>query len=100
MAAEEVDPMYAKVGDWLIVEGRNLGGSVRHGLIEEVHGTDGTPPYMVHWTDTGHRALTFPGPDAHVVTRDQLRAQEDIAQPRLSSRHYRGSTPAAKSAQA
>ncbi|MBF6468240.1 DUF1918 domain-containing protein [Nocardia beijingensis] len=53
--------MHAKVGDWLIVEGRNLGGAVRHGLIEEVHGSDGMPPYLVHWTDTGHRALTFPG---------------------------------------
>lgn len=90
--------MHAKVGDWLIVEGRNLGGVVRHGLIEEVHGTGGTPPYLVHWTDTGHRALTFPGPDAHVVTRDELHAQEEIAEAHLSSRHYRASRSAARPA--
>ncbi|MFI5541617.1 MULTISPECIES: DUF1918 domain-containing protein [unclassified Nocardia] len=89
--------MHAQVGDWLIVEGRNLGGAVRRGLIEEVHGSDGTPPYLVHWIDTGHRALTFPGPDAHVVTRDELRAQEEIAEAHLSSRHYRASRSAARS---
>nr|WP_084467173.1 DUF1918 domain-containing protein [Nocardia arthritidis] len=60
--------MHAKVRDALIVEGRNLGGAIRHDPIEEVHSTDGTPPYLAHWTDTGHRALTCPGPDAHVVT--------------------------------
>ncbi|WP_063053552.1 DUF1918 domain-containing protein [Nocardia arthritidis] len=90
--------MHAKIGDWLIVEGRSLGGAVRHGLIEEVHGSDGMPPYLVHWTDTGRRALTFPGPDAHVVSRDELHAQEEIAEAHLSSRHYRSSLPATKSA--
>ncbi|BDT91559.1 hypothetical protein IFM12275_15350 [Nocardia sputorum] len=55
--------------------------------IEEVHGKDGMPPYLVHWTDTGHRALTFPGPDAHIATRDELRAQEEVAEAHFSSRH-------------
>ncbi|MFF0526764.1 DUF1918 domain-containing protein [Nocardia amikacinitolerans] len=81
--------MRAEVGDWLIVEGRSVGGTVRHGLIEEVHGKDGAPPYMVHWSDTGHRALTFPGPDAHVVTSEELRAQEEIVAAQFSSRHCR-----------
>ncbi|MFR9749642.1 DUF1918 domain-containing protein [Nocardia sp. 004] len=90
--------MHAKAGDWLIVEGRSVGGVVRHGLIEEVHGKDGMPPYLVHWTDTGHRALTFPGPDAHVVTSGELRAQEEIAADYFSSRPYRRDRHVAESA--
>ncbi|MEU1981835.1 DUF1918 domain-containing protein [Nocardia sp. NPDC019395] len=31
-------------------------------MIEEVHGADGAPPYLVHRTDTETRALTFPVP--------------------------------------
>ena len=31
-----------------------------------MRGEDGAPPYLVRWSD-GHEALTFPGPDAHVV---------------------------------
>ncbi|WP_051023379.1 DUF1918 domain-containing protein [Nocardia pneumoniae] len=91
--------MYAKAGDWLIVEGRSVGGTVRHGLIEEVHGKDGAPPYLVHWTDSGHRALTFPGPDAHVVTSDELRAREEVAAAYFSSRHYRSHEGTSQSAE-
>ena len=68
--------MYAKPGDWLVVEGHEVGGAVRHGLIEEVHGSEGAPPYLVHWTDTGHRALFFPSTDAYVLTVEQMRKQE------------------------
>ncbi|MGW4740633.1 DUF1918 domain-containing protein [Nocardia xishanensis] len=89
--------VHAKPGDWLIAEGRNVGATVRHGLIEEVHGKDGAPPYLVHWTDTGRRALTFPGPDSHVVTSDELHAQEEIAAAHLSSRHYRSTAHATES---
>ncbi|MGW4121826.1 DUF1918 domain-containing protein [Nocardia sp. NPDC004711] len=85
--------MRAQPGDWLIVEGRAVGGVVRRGLIEEVHGTDGAPPYLVHWTDTGHRALTFPGPDAYVRTSAELRAQEEIAAARYSSMQHVPASP-------
>ncbi|MEV6140182.1 DUF1918 domain-containing protein [Nocardia sp. NPDC051990] len=80
--------MHAKPGDWLVVEGRVVGGPVRRGLIEEVHSADGSPPYLVHWTDTGHRALTFPGPDAYVLSNAELRAQEEIAAARFSSMQH------------
>ncbi|RDI51143.1 DUF1918 domain-containing protein [Nocardia mexicana] len=56
--------MRAKPGDWLVVVGRAVGGAVRHGLIEEVRGADGGPPFLVHWSDNGPHALTFPGPDS------------------------------------
>ncbi|WP_433684629.1 DUF1918 domain-containing protein [Nocardia sp. CA-119907] len=77
--------MRAKPGDWLVVEARTIDGDVRRGLIEEVHGADGAPPYFVHWVDTGHRALTFPGPDSHVLSAAELRAQEEVAASRFSS---------------
>ena len=76
--------MQAEVGDWLVVEGRAVGGTVRRGLIEEVHGADGAPPFLVHWADTGHRALVFPGPDSYVLSADEARAQEMMAHGRFS----------------
>ncbi|MBU3062376.1 DUF1918 domain-containing protein [Nocardia sp. NEAU-G5] len=80
--------MHAESGDWLVVEGRSIGQGVRRGLIEEVHGQDGAPPYLVHWSDTGHRALTFPGPDSYVLSADALRAQEEVATARFSSMQH------------
>ena len=35
-----------------------------------VHGPDGAPPYVVRWSDTGHEALFFPGPDS-VIHHDE-----------------------------
>lgn len=80
--------MHANVGDWLVVEGHAVGGAVRRGLIEEVHGADGEPPFLVHWTDTGHRTLMFPGSDTYVLTADELRARETVAQARYSSMQH------------
>ncbi|MEV6099917.1 DUF1918 domain-containing protein [Nocardia sp. NPDC051981] len=64
--------MYAKPGDWLIAEHHTISGTARRGLIEEVHGEAGEPPYLVHWTDTGHRVLIYPGPDAYVLSSEDL----------------------------
>ncbi|MEV4128616.1 DUF1918 domain-containing protein [Nocardia sp. NPDC049707] len=77
--------MYAQPGDWLIVEGGANRGPTRRGLIEEVHSRDGSPPYLVHWSDTGHRALTFPGPDAYVLSSVQLREREQRAAARFAA---------------
>ena len=54
----------ASVGDRLVV--RCLHGPVRDGEILEVRHSDGTPPYWVRWSDTGHEALVYPGADASV----------------------------------
>jgi Domain of unknown function (DUF1918) len=43
-----------------------VGTPRRIGIVIEVHGTDGAPPYRVRWLDNGHETLCFPGPDAHV----------------------------------
>lgn len=58
--------MYAAVGDRLVVRGHNVGEPVRDAEILEVHHEDGSPPYVVRWSDTGHEALVFPGSDAFV----------------------------------
>ncbi|HEY7042108.1 MAG TPA: DUF1918 domain-containing protein [Nocardioidaceae bacterium] len=58
--------MFAAVGDRLTVHSQHLDGVVRDGEIIEVHGDQGQPPYLVRWSDDGHEALVFPGPDASV----------------------------------
>ncbi len=59
--------MQAQVGDRLVVESNRVDSPSREGEILEVQGEDGGPPYLVRWSD-GHEGLTYPGPDAHVVT--------------------------------
>lgn len=58
--------LHAKVGDRLVVRGLPLSGPDRDAEILEVRGEDGTPPYLVRWSDTGHVALVIPGPEAFV----------------------------------
>jgi len=65
--------MKATPGDWLVVGTPSITSHRREGLITEVVGTDGAPPYRVRWLDTDHLALVFPGPDARVRTPQQHR---------------------------
>ena len=58
--------MIAKVGDRLVIRGHKVGDPVRDAEILEVQHADGSPPYLVRWSDTGHEGLVFPGPDAEV----------------------------------
>ena len=58
--------MHAATGDRLIVHGTHVDDVNRDGEILEVRGKDGEPPYVVRWSDNGHEALVFPGPDAVV----------------------------------
>lgn len=58
--------MKAHTGDTLVLEGTHLGDPRRLGTITEVHGTDGAPPYLVRWSESGRETLCFPGPDARV----------------------------------
>jgi Domain of unknown function (DUF1918) len=60
--------MYAKVGDKIVVRGHKVADPERDGVVVEVRGSDGAPPYVVRWSD-GHEGLFFPGPDAVVVGR-------------------------------
>lgn len=57
--------MKAVIGDELTVKGRRQGDEDRHGEIVEIHGTDGSPPYLVRWRD-GHESVFFPSADTIV----------------------------------
>jgi hypothetical protein len=63
--------MHAHVGDFLVIASNHLEGQRRVGLIEEVHGEDGAPPYRVKWEDEERSTLVIPGPDAHIEHRAQ-----------------------------
>ncbi len=58
--------MHATVGDRLVVHGLHVDDAVRDGEILEVRGQNGGPPYIVRWSDDGHEAFVFPGPDATI----------------------------------
>jgi len=58
--------MNAQPGDRIVIRSRTIGGPVRDAEVLEVEHEDGSPPYMVRWSDTGHEALFFPGTDAYI----------------------------------
>ena len=53
--------MRAQVGDQLLAESGNTG------LILEVLGHDGHPPYVVRWHRSGHIAMVSPGQYARII---------------------------------
>jgi hypothetical protein len=61
-----VDIMKAQVGDRIVVVSPQVGGVVRDCLVVELRNPDGSPPYVVRWSDTGQEALYFPGSDGRV----------------------------------
>ncbi len=62
--------MHAVVGDRLVVRAPHVGEPNRDGEVLEVRGPDGSPPYVVRWSDTGHEGLYFPESDT-VVHHDE-----------------------------
>lgn len=54
--------MRAVVGDEVVVRGRHVGDGDREGLIVEVRGADGAPPYLMRWRD-GHESVLVPSSD-------------------------------------
>jgi hypothetical protein len=62
--------MKAAVGDRLVVNSRHVDQPGRIGEIVEVHGPDGTAPYVVRWVGTAETAVVVPGPDAHIEPAD------------------------------
>ena len=69
--------MKASVGDRIIIASTKIDGPVRDGRIVEVRHADGTPPFLVQWSDGGDPALVFPGPDAHVEAQAAQGARPD-----------------------
>ena len=64
--------MQATVGDQIVIKSTHVDEHVRDGEILAVRGVDGAPPFLVRWSDNGHEALVYPGPDAEI-----RRAQRD-----------------------
>jgi len=55
--------MRADVGDQLVRQGRWSGTGEIIGVITEVRGEDGAPPYVISWYSDGHESLI--NPDSH-----------------------------------
>lgn len=66
--------MKATKGDQLVVRSVHVGDAVRDAEILEVRGSDGSPPYLVRWSDDGHVGLFFPGPSTIVQHPQDLTA--------------------------
>ena len=58
--SKEAVAMRAVAGDELLVKGRHVGDEDREGVIVEVRGADGAPPYLVRWRD-GRETVVMPG---------------------------------------
>jgi hypothetical protein len=82
---ERSQAMKARAGDWYVLKGRTVEQSDRRGLITEVHGVNGAPPYVVRWLDTGHVATVIPGPDAIIVTATEQEAADRRARSQVAS---------------
>ncbi|WP_426995993.1 DUF1918 domain-containing protein [Pseudarthrobacter sp. N5] len=61
--------MEASLGDRIIIRGKTVESSDRHGEIIEVKGANGAPPYHVRFDD-GHETILYPGGD-FAVDRSQ-----------------------------
>jgi Domain of unknown function (DUF1918) len=58
--------MQASAGDRIILRSHRTGEPDRDCEVLEVRGSDGQPPYIVRWADSGHQAILYPGPDAWI----------------------------------
>lgn len=65
--------MHAEVNDEIVVRGRHVGDEDREGVVIEIHGKDGTPPYLVRW-ENGHESIFVPSADALVEHHPRHRA--------------------------
>ena len=57
--------MQAAIGDRLHVHSRAVGQTEQLAEVIEIHGANGSPPYLVRY-ENGHESLVFPGPDCTV----------------------------------
>jgi hypothetical protein len=63
---EREQTVKAHAGDRIIVAAASPDAGPRDGEVLETRGPNGTPPFLVRWSDTGHVALLFPGSDAQI----------------------------------
>ncbi len=73
--------MKAFVGDRYVQASGVVDGPVREGRVVELRHADGSPPYVVQWSDTHERTLVFPGPDAHLESGAPAEGQRPAGPP-------------------
>jgi hypothetical protein len=56
--------MRAAIGNHIVVRGRKVGQADRRGLIVDVRGDGGAPPFVVRWENETGEHLYYPGSDA------------------------------------
>ena len=66
--------MRASAGDRVVVRATHVDEPNRDGEVLEVRRPDGEPPWVVQWSDNGHRSLFFPGPDTVVHHHQRVTA--------------------------
>jgi hypothetical protein len=78
--------MRAQAGDWIVVKSRVIDLPEQRGRINQVRGAGGAPPYVVRWLADDHVSVFFPGPDAIVLTPDELAAVDERERARYAAR--------------
>ncbi len=79
--------MKASIGDRIVVVSPTVGGVVRDCLVVELRNPDGSPPYLVRWSDSGQEALYFPGSDGRVEHSDARSDQPLVIPSRVKTWH-------------
>lgn len=69
VAYEGMSAMRAHAGDHIVVESSKVGAHRRDGEVLETQ-ADGAPPFLVKWEDSDAECLVYPGPDAHIETKN------------------------------
>jgi len=72
--------MKASVGDRIVIASDRLDRPTRDGRVIDCRNVDGSPPYLVEWSDTGRTSLFFPGPDAHVAHQREVETHHEPPQ--------------------
>lgn len=79
--------MRANVGDELIVGETEICGATRVGKIVAVKGSDGSPPYLVHWVAGDYDSLVSPWPGVRV--RHRARGPQRIGRIGMGDEQHR-----------
>jgi Domain of unknown function (DUF1918)/Rv2632c-like len=72
--------MRAQPGDRIVLAAPHTSQSTRDGVVREVRGLDGEPPYVVEWSD-GHQGLFYPGPGAMLRVTSSMAAASETPPP-------------------
>jgi hypothetical protein len=78
--------MKAELGDELIVEDADSGGSARVGTIIALGSTEGTPAYLVHWVVGDYDSLVLPWPGVRIRHKGCRQLSKTSLSNRLSGR--------------